>query len=542
MFLKSQNFVILSIMNTQASPSKQRIQRYLCALICLALLCFFPFVGLAEGETAAVTPDDVNATSFVLMDSATGVTLLSKEPQTRIYPASTTKVMTALILIENKPDLSETITVGQEVKELPSDATLMKLQPGETVSYQDLLYGLMLVSGNDAGAAIAIGLSGSIDGFAEVMNQKAQELGMTHTHFVNPHGLHDENHYTTAEDMAILLRAAMQNETFRTVFGTASYQRPATNKNANPPVMENSNRLISTKKGEQYHYPYAIGGKTGYTDPAQGCLVASAKKEDRELICVIMGDNSSQNYRRWADSIMLFNYGFDQTQVVDITNQVSSAILTQELAETETSPGGKMWVKPSLPEEKAYFVGSPSVASSLTAEGAQLTPVVTLAEGVTMDVEPGAKVGTMTFQLNDTVVYTCDAVFVADANEFDSLDENGVPIRTQNTRLYVIIVLSLALILVIFLLFRVITAPSRRRRNRRSHSQYSSRDIHKYELDQYGSVRRPQRQHTNAKRPASSSRSARRHSRPIHPSQQGPTHQTKRRPIKEPKKRPPRGW
>ena len=242
-------------------------KRLLCMLLAAALSLALPAAALAEYDYSTVpTPKmivtDGNDPSQVFYERAA---------DERAYPASTTKIMTCILTLESGEDLDTQVTVGEEVKKgFTEHSSLMGLEIGETVSLRDLLYGLMLVSGNDAAAAIAVHLAGSIEAFADRMNSKAAELGMTSTHFVNPHGVHNDDHYTTARDMARLTAYALKNEQFRSIVSTGSYTVDASNLRATPLTLENTNKLIHTlaTDTESCLYEYAIGVKTGDTTMA----------------------------------------------------------------------------------------------------------------------------------------------------------------------------------------------------------------------------------------------------------------------------------
>lgn len=185
------------------------------------------------------------------------------------------------------------------------------LQLDEELSMEQLLKVLLIPSANDAANVIAEDIGGSVESFASMMNTKASELGCTNTHFVNSNGVHNENHYSCAYDLALMGKYAMKNETFRSIVSTVRYTLPVTNKyDKADRIFLTTNKLINEKSGQ--YYKYTTGIKTGYTDAAKNCIVASAKKDDMELICVIMGavsDNNSNN--KFSDCINLFNYGFE---------------------------------------------------------------------------------------------------------------------------------------------------------------------------------------------------------------------------------------
>ena len=236
-----------------------------------------------------------------------GTVVFEKGANERHYPASTTKIMTFIITAENVSDLDNTkVTVKQEAIEgLDPESTVMGLSQhvGEQVSVKDLLYGLMLPSGNDAALALADYVGGSISGFAEKMNAKAAELGCTNTHFTNPHGLYDTEHYTTAHDMALIAKYAMKLPGFMDICNTVSYTP------AGFEELHNTNY-----EGGMYYYPYVKGIKTGYLDEAGKCLVTSADKDGSQYLCVCLGADFSYdeniNYAM-KDTAALYDWAFE---------------------------------------------------------------------------------------------------------------------------------------------------------------------------------------------------------------------------------------
>lgn len=248
----------------------------------------------AAGERTVLEPDIPAAAAF-LLDPETGDVLYEKNPDTPLPMASTTKIITAVLVLENA-DLEERVTVSRQASSVGESSAW--LEEGEVLTVKDLLYALLLQSANDAAVALAEHVGGSVERFVEMMNERARELGAENTHFANPHGLDQEGHYTTARDLAAIASHAMHLPFFRRIVATSSYQIPWPGHQW-PRVFENHNRFLSM-------YPYATGIKTGYTRGAGKCLVASAEKEGRELISVILND---ENY--WEDTVTLMNYGFD---------------------------------------------------------------------------------------------------------------------------------------------------------------------------------------------------------------------------------------
>lgn len=239
-----------------------------------------------------------SAAVFSLDDPST---LFAKNAFKRLYPASITKVMTALVAIRHghlseEQNLQEKVTVGQEAIITESGATLCHISPGDTLTMEQLLYGLMLPSGNDAGATIAVHISGSIQDFAELMNQEAKAIGATDTHFVNPHGLHDEQHYTTAYDLYLIFQEAMKEPIFRKVVGTSAYTADFLDAqgNAKSQTWKNSNQYLTGQQPMPSGLS-VLGGKTGTTRAAGSCLIMESKDEQgREYVSIVMKSENRQ--------------------------------------------------------------------------------------------------------------------------------------------------------------------------------------------------------------------------------------------------------
>lgn len=251
--------------------------------------------------------------SAVLMDYDSGRVLYGINENQKVYPASTTKVLTAILALENL-DISSSTVVSSESVKLPYASSNAALKQGEVMTITDLLYALMLKSGNDAANVLAEAVSGSINEFVTLMNEKAKEIGCTNTHFANAHGYHDDNHYTTPVDMMKILSYAIKNEQFVKIFSTKEYTIDTTNKTNKKRIYQNTNRLILTEEDSYLsrYYEYCIGGKTGYTDEAGRTLVAYAKKDDKNLLLGVFNSNPSGiEDLRYTDSINLFEYGFN---------------------------------------------------------------------------------------------------------------------------------------------------------------------------------------------------------------------------------------
>lgn len=291
---------------------QKRLITPLAAWLAGLLLCCAPPAALASGgeeaagepPQAALTDEDLERTVFargcVLIDASDPETpLYAKNPDAPIIPASTSKIMTCILAIEMAGDLSAAVAVPDEAARLGGSNSRMGLVRGESLPMRDLLYGLMLVSANDAAFAIACHLAGSAEDFAALMNGKAAALGMEDTRFAAPSGVYRSGYTSTAHDMARLMAYAMRNGTFRQIVSAAEYTVPANGVRRHELHLVNSNRLISDPETSSYYYEYAIGGKTGTTTVGGKCLVAVAERDGAVLIASLMGARDEKRSRGW---------------------------------------------------------------------------------------------------------------------------------------------------------------------------------------------------------------------------------------------------
>lgn len=279
----------------------------LAFLLSLALiLSVFSPVQAAEFPSGWPQGPEIAEETGILMEATTGQVLFDKEMDEIRYPASTTKIMTALLILENVKDLSQTVTFTDVITpDLAPGNSTINAQVGEQLTVEECLYGIMLASANEVCTQMAVYVAGSVENFVSMMNKRAAELGCENTHFVNANGLPDPNHYTTAHDLARILAAAIQNEDFCRISGSASYTIPPTNMTPYSRNLENSNALI--KEGE-YHYEGVIAGKTGHTEAAKNTLVTAASRDGMTLVCVVL---RSDGENRFIDTVSLFDYGFN---------------------------------------------------------------------------------------------------------------------------------------------------------------------------------------------------------------------------------------
>lgn len=339
---------------------KRWLQRITAAL--LAAIVMFSLSGNTQAEPERDTVD-VSAGGVMLMDARTHKVLYAKTAHEKLPMASTTKIMTAILAIE-AGNLDALVTIPQEAYGVEGSSMYLRL--GEQISMRDLLYGLMLVSGNDAAVAIAVHVGGSVEGFAALMNAKAASLGAHNTHFVTPNGLPDPDHYTTAYDLALIACYAMQNETFREIVGTTYYQ---TTTGEIARTVKNKNKIL-------WEYEGGNGVKTGYTMAAGKCLVFAAEREGMQLVGVVLNCPDM-----FPSAKRLLDYGFE-------TYQQETLVAADERIARVRVTGGK---------KNALEVAAKNDIIILVKDGDSTTvrTVVNLAGPVEAPVEKGDVLGTL---------------------------------------------------------------------------------------------------------------------------------------------------
>lgn len=256
----------------------------------------------------------VGAQSAILMDAQTGTILYAKGIDEKHYPASTTKIMTCLLAIENS-DLDEVVTFSHEaVFSIEPGSSNIGMDEGEAITMNQALHGILILSANEVANAVGEHVAGDAQSFVDMMNAKAQELGCTNTHFMNAHGLHDENHYTTARDLATIARAFFSHDVLAKISGTTYCTFEATETQPDSFSLATKNMLV---EGKEYEYEWLVGSKTGFTSQSRQTLVSCAKKDGMELICVVFVEESPCQF---TDTIALFDYGFENFQRVKISD------------------------------------------------------------------------------------------------------------------------------------------------------------------------------------------------------------------------------
>lgn len=352
---------------------------------------------------------DVNVPSTyspacLLMDQNSGKILYSKNANTKMYPASTTKIMTAILTLENYK-LTDTATASHNaIYSIPSGYSIASIREGETLTIEQLLNVLLIPSANDAAVVLAEHIGGSVENFANMMNEKAVALGCKNTHFINPNGIHSEDHYSTAYDLALMGKYAMTFPDFRRIVSKTYYALPATEVyNANDRLFNTTNELIrknASTPTKNYYYEYATGAKTGYTDAAKNCIVATATKGDVSLLAVVLHDSLTDGglSQRALDCKALFEYGF---------NNYSEKVLFSKdsVAQTITVKGGTK-------DTSSLDLLCESDISALipnSVDVSTLTPSILLSDNISAPIAEGTNLGNISYTI-DGITYTSNLI------------------------------------------------------------------------------------------------------------------------------------
>ena len=401
-----------------------------------------------SGEPNAVqqTKADITVLSphVILINPKTGQILYEYNAREQAYPASVTKLMTAILTLENC-DLDEEITVNPNaLSGIPRSYTVAALQPNEKIKVETLLNVLLIPSANDAANALAFHIAGSIEGFSEMMNAKAKELGCKNTNFCNPSGIHDDNHYTTAYDMALIGRYAYTFDKIKEIAQKTEYELPAL-PDGKERKFKTTNTLITQK--HKYYYENATGLKTGYTDKAKSCIVATAKKDDIELMCVVLGGDKTEDRlaQRELDCKTLFEYGFNNYTNSNLCIENNSV----DISKLDNVPDSLKDVEISYSETLQLMV--PKDASYQT--------TYSLNQDIHLPIKKGETLGTVTYNVNG-VDYKINLKSTNDV----------YPIATENAN-YLFKVLLIALVL-LFLVSLV------KKKGRKRESRYFKRSLY----------------------------------------------------------------
>lgn len=411
--------------------------------ICLFLLLllstvFSPFTNANEDNSF-----NISSPVALLMDASSGKILYEKNMTKKRYPASLTKVMTAIVVLENC-NLEDTATVSYDaVMSLSSGYVTANLQIGEELTIEQLLYVLMVGSSNDAAIVLAEHISGSVEEFSKLMNQKAKEIGCTTTNFVNPNGVHDKNHYSTAYDLALMAKYAMQNETFRKLVSTTSYKLPITNKyDREDRLFTTTNSLLivnNNNRPDNYYYKYATGIKTGFTTPAGNCLIASSNKNGLELITVVLGSGQTNEglSERYVDTKNLFEHGYNTYTLRQVIK--SGGIIQTINIKNATRDTKKL---------DAVVANDISVLIKHEDKNSALLPEVKLNDNLKAPINKGDVIGSVSYTVED-ITYTENLLANHDVKKSKAF------------------IIFIEIVFVLFLCWLYLKAKQRKRKNRR---------------------------------------------------------------------------
>ena len=301
---------------------------------------------------------DISSTAAIVMETSTNTVLYSKNADQALYPASAVKVMTCLVALENSSLDDQVTMTATGVSGVTDGGANISSQLDEVFTMEQCLYAIMVASANDIALQVAEHVGGSVDAFVQTMNARAQELGCTNTVFTNPTGLPDENQHITAHDMALIMEAAMANETFRTIAATTSYTLPATNVSGGERVLTNSFTMINNAS-DGYYEP-CIGGKEGYTEASGSTLVCEAAKNNMKLVCVVLNGASGVTD---DEAVALLNYGFDNFSPLTIAdtdfNRLSGGTVIAPNGATEDNLTTEDTSSDGQITRQYYFGGTP---------------------------------------------------------------------------------------------------------------------------------------------------------------------------------------
>ncbi len=384
--------------------------------VCLILIILFANINFADAAPVAKRDWDAlvsggnlkesavsTAYAAILIDANSGKILFEKHATSVMYPASITKIMTAILAIENS-NMADIVTIDNTMAELVNeldDAKLCGFQKNESIYMEDLIYGMMMLSGADAAIAIAVHVGGTYDNFIQMMNDKAAELGMTKTVYKNPHGMYQSGHVTCAEDMAKLAQYAMKFPAFSKVVATGKYTPTDTDKNnysAKGTVWYNTNKLVNGNR--TFGYDYAVGVKTGFTTPSGFTLVSAAEKGNQLLIAVVLKDGDSG---RWSNSITMFEYGFEFYDTIDLASEFSDREFSTDVENAASSTSGSQLILQLAPKEKVYLTEKKDL-TELILEDIDKYFTVEIEyydDALIAPVEKGTEVGIVTFTYNN---------------------------------------------------------------------------------------------------------------------------------------------
>lgn len=419
----------------------------------LTLLITFLPVFNTNNLSFADSEPNLTAEYAVLMDYETGQVLYNKNGHSKLYPASTTKAWTAYVVLKHINDLNQVV----EIKDLPIvDGSSMYLKEGEAFTVKELLDALLIHSSNDVAMVLAKYVGGSVENFVNMMNDEAKSIGAENTHFNNPHGLPDENHYTTAYDMALMARKAMDNKIFRDIVNTKSVKYPATEAYPYERYFENTNQFLTSRskmnyKGQEIDIKYDVvdGIKTGYTDAAGKCLLSTGVKNNIRVISAVFKSTVDDLY---LDSRTLLDYGFDNFYVKEIVDK------------DDFIKNKKVFLSK---EKKLIYQPEANYSVALSNDSkADDYSIKTKLDNIKLPIKEGDKVGTLEVYKNKKLEKSIDLVAKNDVTSIFAF-------FTENKLLYNVLKIILLIVLLVFIVFIIRKVKRKRKKKKKKNSAYS---------------------------------------------------------------------
>lgn len=368
----------------------------------IILILLFLIILFQNASVYAESNLVVAAKASIIVETNTGKVIYENNSDIKNYPASVTKVLTAILVIENCKMDDVAIASYTAISKVPSGYVVAPLSVGEKMKIKDLLYALMLKSANDAAYVLAEHVGGSIDGFSDMMNKKAKELGCENSHFVNPNGIHAKNHYTSAYDMYLISSYAMKNDTFRKIVSTYKYTLPATNKyKYKNRVMTNSNAFVNPNSSLYNKDIHGI--KTGTTKQAGNCLITESSKDGLEFVTVVLG--AKTKYSKFSETEKMIKYAFDNYTYT--TLHESGDIIKSVEVEKATKETKNLDVE--IADEIIVF-------NNKNVNLDDIVPEISLREGIIAPIKKGEELGTVKYTLED-IEYTAKLIAANDVEK-----------------------------------------------------------------------------------------------------------------------------
>ncbi|MGN0135807.1 serine hydrolase [Anaerotignum sp.] len=424
-------------------------KRFLPFLMALSLIFPTSSVFAEEAENASTSNPasetqtsalNLAAETAVLMDAASGEILYEKNADQKMYPASITKLMTILLALEHG-NLTDEITFSHDaVYNIEPGSAHIAIIEGETLTLEQVLRAIILRSANEASNGVAEYVDGTVEEFAKHMTERAKELGCKNTNFVNANGLHDENHYTTAYDMALIARELLTHEEYRSMMSETYYEIPPTNKQSETRYLHGQHQMLNPNS--IYYYEDATGGKTGFTTEALNTLVTYAERDGMELIAVVMKCNGAEHY---TDTAALFDYGFENYESVKLLSTAEHTA-TVTVTETYNDKPIELGTITAAPKEDVYHTLPKGTDIS------QIKVEMDCPETIEAPVKEGQTVGTLHITLNGETIKTVDlisqnAVDVMTDEQKATLDKASVSGILKKAGLIVVLLLLICIIL-----------------------------------------------------------------------------------------------